>query len=394
MVNRRTALQMVPASVAASAAACAQEVPRAVAPAPGPPQQTPPEPAAPAAPADTTPGWEREWEELVAAAKEEGTLSLLTVVGRGYGALIARFEQMFPGIGVQHLAESSADTWLRLVRQGRQAGGSAFDIALGQPDRALTDGTADGMWAPLKPLLFRPDVLDDAAWWDGLGARYLDVGGSLRFAWSRQVFHAYAVNTDLVPATAIKSVLDLLDPRWRGKIVSPDPRLGMGLLVAASVAARRGNDVLKRLIVDQRPVLVDGGPTSVTEPLARGRYPIALGVRPKALDPLRAQGIGHQVWYLDLPDADFVVSSTLLYFDRAPHPAAARLFANWVLTQEAQTLLANSLPTNSARTDVAPGSVDETGATGNTYYEPGRESNFKHAADTERLVRDLRSQRR
>jgi iron(III) transport system substrate-binding protein len=261
-----------------------------------------------------------------------------------------------------------------------------------QPDRALADGAADGMWAPLKPLLFRPDVLDDAAWRDGFAARFLDAGGSRCFAWSCQVFHAYAMNIDLLPETAIRSIPDLLDPRWKGKILSPDPRLGMGLLVAASVARRWGGDVLKRLLVDQRPVFVNGGPESVTEPLAHGRYPIALGVRPKALDPLRARGVGLQVRYLDLPDADFVASSPLLYFDRAPHPAAARLFANWVLTQEAQAILASSLPTNSARTDVAPGSLDETGGTagpGAAYYEPDREANFAHTAETQRFIRRL-----
>ena len=337
--------------------------------------------------------WQREWDALAAAATQEGHLSLLTVAGRGYRALIDQFELTFPGITVDHLAESSADTWLTQLRQSRlrtPARASAFDVALGvQPDRALTDGLRDGLWAPLKPLLFRPDVLDASAWRDGFDARFLDRAGTHCLAWSRQIFHAYAINTDLVPETAIRSVQDLLDPRWKGKIISPDPRLGMGLLSAAGVAHHWGNGLLRQLVVDQRPVLVNGGPESVTEPLARGRYPIALGVRPKALDPLRAQGIGHQVRYLDLPDADFIASSPLLYVDGAPHPAAAQLFANWVLTPEAQSVLAASLPTNSARTDVAPGSPDETGAVNGPYYEPDREASFQHTADTQRLVRTL-----
>jgi iron(III) transport system substrate-binding protein len=230
--------------------------------------------------------------------------------------------------------------------------------------------------------------LDDAVWRDGLDARFLDAGGAVCFAWSYQVFHAYAVNTDLVPETAIRSVQDLLDPRWRGKILSMDPRLGTGLLSAAGVARRWGTGTVRQLLVDQRPVIVNAGPDDVAGPLARGRFPIALGVRPKALDPLRARGVGRQVRYLDLPDADFVAASPLLHFDRALHPAAAKLFANWILTQEAQAVLAGSLPTNSARRDVAPGSPDETGA-GGAYYEPDREANFTHTVETQRLVRGL-----
>jgi iron(III) transport system substrate-binding protein len=389
-LNRRSLLRMTPVPL----------VPLAllVACAPGGPAASPTSPAEQGAPAasaappspDQAPAWEREWDDLIAAARQEGTLSLLTVVGRGYRALVGRFEQTFPGIVVGHLAESSADAWLARARRSRQEGGSAFDVALGvQPDRAIAGGTAEGLWAPLEPLLFRPDVRDDAVWRDGFQARFLDAVGTRCLAWSYQVFHAYAVNTDLVPETAIRSVQDLLDPRWRGKILSPDPRLGMGLLSATSVATRWGTGPLEQLLVDQRPVFVDGGPDAIAEPLARGRYPIALGVRPKALDPLRARGVGHQVRYLDLPDADFVAASPLLSFDRAPHPATARLFANWVLTREAQSLLASSLPTNSARTDVAPGSVDETGGAGNTYFEPDREASFERTAETQRVVRAL-----
>ena len=73
---------------------------------------------------------------------------------------------------------------------------------------------------------------------------------------------------------------------------------------------------------------------------------------------------------------------------RADRPAAARLFANWVLTQEGQTILTASLPTNSARTDVAPSLAVGVGA-GPAYYEPERETNYRSTAETERLVRDL-----
>src|SRR5262249_33435847 len=192
-------------------------------------------------------------------------------------------------------------------------------------------------------------------WRAGLNARFMDAGGTLCFAWEYQVIHAYAINTELEPAGAIRTVEDLLDPRWKGRMLSLDPSgLGTAILSAASVAQRWGTDVVKQLLVDQRPTFWSAGPGEVTEELVDGRYPIALGVRPKALNPIRAQGRGDHVQYLDLPDADFVAATSMLYFDRAPHPAAARLFANWILTREVQTTLASTLATNSARTDVEP----------------------------------------
>src|SRR4051812_3276713 len=111
---------------------------------------------------------------------------------------------------------------MNTVRQSRQAGVYAFDLAFVSPERALTEGRPDGMWAPIKPLLFRPDVLADGAWRGGLNARFMDVAGNLCFAWENQVIHSYSINTDLVPTGEIRTARDLLDPKWRGRILSTD----------------------------------------------------------------------------------------------------------------------------------------------------------------------------
>jgi iron(III) transport system substrate-binding protein len=333
--------------------------------------------------------WQERWGELVAAAEAEGALSLITVVGRGYTSTIERFEQTFPRIEVTHLGESTASVWLAEAKRRRKAGQEPFDVALVQPERALVEGVPAGMWKPVRPLLLRPDVLEDGAWRDGLDRRFLDAGGQLCLGWEYQVIHAYAVNTDFVRPEEIRSVHDLLNPRWRGRILSLDPRLGTGLLSAASVASSTGNDVVRRLLVDHSPVIFRDNPAGVAEPLARGRYPIAMGVRPKALNPLREQGIGHNVAYLDLPDADFAATNCLFCFEGSAHPAASALFANWVLTQETQTALASTLQTNSARTDVQPFEPDGIATPGAKYYEPDRESNYRQTADTQRFVREL-----
>jgi len=379
-LNRRAFLRVAALGAAASAAAGALAATAA--------RSTASPGAARAVPVqDVT--WGPEWDDVIASARAEGKLSLLTVVGGGYGSLVESFERAFPGITVERLAESSANTWLGQVREGRRAGNYAFDLAFVQANRAIADGAPEGMWAPIRPLLARSDVLDDRVWRDGLDARFLDAAHNLCFAWEYQVVHAYAINTDLVPEGEIRTVQDLLDPRWKGRIRYLDPRVGSGLLSAASVARAWGTDVVRQLLIDQQPIFTSSGPDTVTEALVRGQHPIALGVRPKALNPLREQGLGYNVQYLDLPDADFAGSTSMLYFDRAPHPAAAKLFANWILTREAQTALASSLWTNSARTDVDAFEPDGTATPGLTYYEPDREANYEHTAATQRFIRDL-----
>jgi iron(III) transport system substrate-binding protein len=334
--------------------------------------------------------WREHWEAVTAAAEREGTLSLMTVFGGGYGTLVERFRRAFPSIALQHVPEPTINGWLAAARRVKGDRTAAFDVGLIHSGRALTEGRSEHLWTPLRPLLFRPDVLDDGAWRGGTAARFMDNAGELCFAWEYQLVHTYAINTDIVAQGEITSAADLLQPKWKGRILSSDPRVGIALLAATSVARAHGHETLARLLVDQRPVLMrtESG-VNITESLARGDYPIALGVRPKALNPLRAKGLGHNVAYLDLGDADFVATNLMFVFARAAHPAAATVFVNWMLTQDAQTLLTNGLHTNSARIDVPPSEPDGVAVPGRSYYEPERETNNDHAAATERFIRGL-----
>jgi len=382
-VNRRTALRMAGLGALAT---LTMTIP-AVAPSPdgtrshGGPSLAPFAPGMP---------WRERWDAVIAAASRERTLALLTVAGDGYRTLVERFEQTFPSIKVQHVVEGTINGWLAAARRVGPSGARTFDVGLIHSGRALAEGRAEQQWAPLRPLLFRPDVLDDGAWRAGVVSQFMDSAGDLCFAWEHQVVHAYAINTDLVQLGEITTAADLLNPRWRGKILSLDPRGGTALLSATSLARARGFEMLTRLLVDQRPVFSrTGSGSEITESLVRGDYPIALGVRPKALNPLREKGLGHNVRYLDLPDADFVATNLLFSFTRAAHPSAATLFVNWMLTQEMQTLLTAGLHTNSARTDVPPSEPDGVATAGQSYYEPERETNAAHAAATQRLVNSL-----
>ena len=51
-----------------------------------------------------------DWGEIAEDAEREGALSLLTLVNRGWAAVIERFQQEFPGVVVHRTAESSAPT--------------------------------------------------------------------------------------------------------------------------------------------------------------------------------------------------------------------------------------------------------------------------------------------
>lgn len=328
----------------------------------------------------------QDWDALVREAKREGTLFILVRGQAGYRRVTTEFQTAFPGIDVQVYTEPSASTWLERVRSERRAGRYLYDLGFLQPEPAITEGQKDGFWAPLRPLIFRADVTDDAGWRGGFASRFLDTRGQFCFAWEHQVQHAYAVDSRVVKDGEITSARDLLDPKWRGKVITSDPRAGGALFSASNGAKQHGNDVVKRLLVDQQPK-VAATFTELTEGIVSGAYQIAQGVRARTLQAARGRGEAGHVKFLDLPDADSVSGTGLLAFNNTPHPAAARLFLNWVLTREGQTLMAQNLLTNSARTDVEVYEKDGVGQPGKPYYEPDREVNYAPA--TLQFVRGL-----
>jgi len=110
-----------------------------------------------------TSDWLVGWEEVLAAARLEGRLSLISVVGRGYQAAIDAFQQTFPGFEVEHLAESTSSIWLE---QARANGPRRFDLALVSPEAALSE---DLLW--VGPEVARRNSVVRPAHWRGAFVR-------------------------------------------------------------------------------------------------------------------------------------------------------------------------------------------------------------------------------
>ena len=110
-----------------------------------------------------------------------------------------------------------------------------------------------------------------------------------------------------------------------------------------------GDDIIKRLYVDQEPVLSRDS-RQVAEFMVRGRFPIALGVNPLLLKQFQSQGLGKSLKLLRFPEIDTVNFGTTAWLvNRAPHPSAARVLINWLLTRDAQAAWAKEVETNSRR---------------------------------------------
>ncbi len=117
-----------------------------------------------------------------------------------------------------------------------------------------------------------------------------------------------------------------------------------------------GDDIVKKLWVDQQVVLGREN-RQMTEQMVRGRYAIGIGaVTDNILSEFLAQGLGKNLKHLELDNVEQVSGGgdVVQMVNRAPHPNAAKLFINWLLTKEGSTIWSKYAETNSRRTDVPP----------------------------------------
>jgi iron(III) transport system substrate-binding protein len=131
--------------------------------------------------------------------------------------------------------------------------------------------------------------------------------------------------------------------------------LGPGVNTATIMLQLRGEGYLRRLIEEQ-DIALTRDPRQGVEFVVRGRYPIGLGMTTAVLESFRKEGLGTSVEGVDLRDVSPSNPGfgTVSIFNNAPHPNAATVFVNWLLSREGQAGYAQATLENSRRTDVAP----------------------------------------
>lgn len=339
VTDRRGFLSVAALAGAAMGAACA---PAAVPASPGT--------SAPASQAKA--GWEVEWEKLVEAARKEGKVVVMTLAGEGYRKQMAEFEAAFPGIEVEHSGMFARD-WAPRVLQERNAGLYAWDVA--GPPTVTSFGSLfpENVFDPIRPAIFRPDVLGDQNWQGGFEFGFADTDKKWVFGYGWNLEGGFYVNTNLVKEGEIKSFKDLLDPRWKGKIAIADPRTGGASAAPLAVAdLKHGDAAIKQFFEDQAPVLFRE-PRQGAEQVVRGQVAVTIGTTEPVMAEFRAQGLTN-VKRLFPDDFSFLFQDVVWLMNRAPHPNAARLYINWLLSKQGQEAYANNVKQNSRRKDVAP----------------------------------------
>jgi len=148
-----------------------------------------------------------------------------------------------------------------------------------------------------------------------------------------------------------------------------DPRGGAGLGALTVLNTKYGEELVKELLSKQE-LVVAADYRQIGEWVVRGRYPIVLGLTNESLRPFTNEGVGLNVKPLSGLASLSVGFGSVQVFERAPHPAAAKVFANWVMTRKAQERIAKTVGENSLRNDVPPGDPEEKVDPGEVENDP------------------------
>jgi len=294
-----------------------------------------------------------DWDRLVEAAKREGTVSVIGPTGDDRRTVLTEpFEKKY-GITVEFLGDNGPGVPPRISSE-RGAGLYLWDLFVGGTTTCLESLAPMGVLHPLEPVLLLPEVTDPASWRGGQ-LEFVDDARSI-LAMTPFQRGTLFINPNLVRADEIKSYRDLLDPKWKGKLVIDDPRkagAGQATFTFFYRHPELGADFIRALARQEPLILRDY--LQQLDGVGQGRYPLVIG----SSDAIAEQRIksGVPIAIVDprqIKEGSDVspASGALTLFNNQPHPNAARLYVNWLLSKEGQTAFAQGTGYISSRVDV------------------------------------------
>jgi iron(III) transport system substrate-binding protein len=281
-----------------------------------------------------------EWGKKVAAAKKEGKLSVFLFQRDNIEAAVKAFEKAYPEIQIVTASVSAPETGPRLMAE-RRAEKYLWDICICGPTTPFSVLYPAKAFDPIRPALALPEVLDESKWWGGKH-HYMDPDGQSIFVFLGSVdMPNLYYNKNLIDPKEIRSFWDLLNGKWKGKILAMDPRQAGRQRVSARFIyniPELGAPFLTRLFTEM-DVNVSRDDRQAMDWLATGKFPLCLFCGD--IDKTRAQGLPVEEFKTYTWKESTAIYSgsngTVALMNNAPHPNAARVFINWLLSREGQT---------------------------------------------------------
>ena len=295
--------------------------------------------------------FQAEWDALIEAAQQDGELSLTFGggAGRNYRPIALFFGEKF-GIEVV-VATGSGSAHVNRVLAEQAAGRYLVDVMYGGPTSVATRMVPANALIPVADLFIHPEVTDKSLWFGGKHY-YSDPPQQFNFAFAASADPTSVTmhyNTDLVTQEEIddiNSVFDFLDPKWKGKIVAHVPGGGGGgSYYTPYVHPDIGPAWLDAFVAPELDVTFIDDNRLIVDGIAKGKYHfgIAIAGAGGALDALATLGAPVKKLRKEFKEGGTMEANTSTHnvsvTINQPHPNAAKLWVNWWLSQEGQTLM-------------------------------------------------------
>ncbi len=294
--------------------------------------------------------WQDDWERTLAAARKEGSVSIyMPSVGDWRPAVTEVMSKQY-GLNVDIVVAKESQLVERLVNEQRNRINYA-DVYMGGAAQFISALRPAGVFDSLEKVFVLPEVTDPKAWWRGQ-LTFLDPDTKTYFVPREYVTAPLAINTELVKPEEMKSWNDLLNPKWKGKIIILDPTIsGGGQDLMSMLAYKVMNwDFVLRLAQQEPTILQDT--RQMAEWVARGKNPLVIG--PSKAEVFSFMQAGAPIDFYTPSEGTYVTpgGGYIALLKTRPNPNAARVFINYFCSKEGQTLYSKLTGYQSARVDV------------------------------------------
>jgi iron(III) transport system substrate-binding protein len=312
--------------------------------------------------AESKENWKVEWDRTVKAAKEEGEVVVYAWSRDSHLQALREFQKFYPEIKFVSIEGSGSQVGPRLIAE-RRAGKYLADLYINgttTPVEVLIPAKA---LDPIRPAMILPEVADESRWF-GKKFHFADAGREYVLLNDGTVDTSFfAYNTKLVSPEEFKSNWDLLNPKWKGKIVAYDPRKRSGAggpIRFLYFSQKLGPQFVYRLFNEMDVTLGSDGHVMM-DWLATGKYAIFLFPAAGDLDKAKKQGLPvDEISHIQEGAAMHAGAGAVGLINRAAHPNAARVYINWFLSREGQSSYQRITGRNSLRTDIAKDNLPDT----------------------------------
>lgn len=286
----------------------------------------------------------RSYQRIISSAVEEGNLTIYSTTDhRSVVGLLAEFKRRYPHIEVTYHDLNAArlnNRFIAEVAEGKPTADLLWSSAMDLQIKLVNDGYAQAYPSPEKSHLPPWAIWKEEAW--GVTAEPIVM-----------IYNKELVPADDVPQTHddLTRLLTLKKDFYAGKIATYDPLLSsVGFLyLTQDVQNNRNTWQLVKALGSANPTLYTSS-VSMTEDVAAGRQLIAYNTIGSYVLARLAEN--PSLGIIKPKDYTLIMSRIAIIPKAAPHPNAAKLFLDFMLSNHGQTVLTHSF-LDSVRSDVS-----------------------------------------